>query len=213
MEMKIIFGAVFFSTVALLPLNSSALTLSAENHNQKYYTGASIVPVSVSSLVDGDFTIIDHNTMSGIIGNGIDDRTSWMFDFRNDPDYPQAATLTGELTSALLTLELTPKNNLISTDYFRLDGLDLKFDLFTNLPLDVPCIFQLELIGIYTSAEIMSVYNNNFGMITAEYADDAYISYASLNLVPAPVPEPATMFLFGTGIVSLLGRRIIRKKK
>jgi hypothetical protein len=41
--------------------------------------------------------------------------------------------------------------------------------------------------------------------------NDEYVLQVSLN--PAPVPEPTTMLLFGTGLAGLLGSRIRRKKK
>jgi hypothetical protein len=41
--------------------------------------------------------------------------------------------------------------------------------------------------------------------------DDTYTLQVSLD--PAPVPEPTTMLLFGTGLAGLMGSRIRRKKK
>jgi len=218
-KMKNLLGAiVFFSVAALMSSESSALSLNASDYNQAHYQPLNpMVPTPAASLPDGDFTIIDHDlTSTSMLGDGHNDRTSWVFNFQNDHNY--VPFLSETLVSAYLTLKLTPKNSLVTTDGVRLDGLDciggasecLPSNVFNLVPLFQLTTVQIELLDYYTSSQIRGLYNNNFGLITAQYADDSTISSATLHLT---VPEPATMLLFGTGIAGLAGSRIRRKKK
>jgi hypothetical protein len=52
----------------------------------------------------------------------------------------------------------------------------------------------------YTS-NMVSVYISHYGRFVGHYVDEA-----------APVPEPATMFLFGAGLVGLVGTKLRKKK-
>ncbi len=66
----------------------------------------------------------------------------------------------------------------------------------------------------YLSPTVVSLGQNleiRLGQIGNGY--QANFDMISLDASPAPIPEPATMLLFGTGLAALVGNRIRRKKK
>lgn len=163
------------------------------------------------TLWNGDFFIQDGaGTTNTGAGDGIDESTSWLFDFRTDSDFGSFATAAAPLATAFLTLELTSKDSLDVTDFFRLGGLTpfggcgtcspVDMSLF-DLPTGATQIMQIQLLDYYTSNDLLTVFDNNFGMVSAQYGDDAIVSYASLHL--ARVPEPFTILLFGVGLIGI----------
>jgi len=149
--------------------------------------------------------MITGNHIATLVGNGIDEYTTWVFDFTSDTDYG-AFSATDTLTSAWLTLTLTPKTGLITTDSMRINGLPVITDIIQSLAVGVTTTIEFELLTYYTSDQIMGEFASSvLGEIGMFYQDDAILSFASLDLTTAPVPEPATMLLFGLGILGLAG--------
>jgi len=65
--------------------------------------------------------------------------------------------------------------------------------------------------GVWTDSEYILAFEDLFGGGDKDY-NDFVVMVESVN--PAPVPEPATMFLIGTGLIGLagFGRRKLKKK-
>src|SRR6478672_11529418 len=89
-------------------------------------------------------------------------------DFHGDPAYPFFSTAQG-LTSAILTLTLTPKDQLITTDLVRIDVAG--FGNITNpiqvLPVNVTNTIQIDLLAqpTYTAAAILSALSTGLGKV------------------------------------------------
>ena len=116
------------------------------------------------------------------------DLTNW-HDFPDQPNRPANSSVTvigtrpsGQTISATLTFD----------DIYNFqdqDGND-----FNN--------FTLQGFTILQSLTLIS--NNNSGY--------DYFVVDNINISSAPVPEPATMLLFGTGLVGIVGSRLRKKK-
>ena len=127
-------------------------------------TGSLTPPTAVGeSVVNGDFLIVRNRIDANLTtGDGSDEETSWTFYFGEDPNYQLFKSRSGPLTSALLTLTLTPKNTGIETDVVFIETLSLTAGpdlVIQKLPVDITKTITFELLNeiSYTSAAILGI--------------------------------------------------------
>lgn len=188
-------------------------------------TAASSLPTTAAvtqDLANGPF-LIHANPSAGpghVTGDGVDEATSWAFDFTAHPQYA-AFMAEGGLAEARLTLTLNTAFFVGGvgpiTDLVR--PSDAGGDVFPGWTMPG---FISGTGGTYSSGSIttslvaqvgmnagalhnwLASHNGLFPML---YADDAIVTDASLTLVSAPVPEPAAAWLLLGGAAALLARR------
>jgi hypothetical protein len=141
------------------------------------------------TVTNGGFTI--QRTAEGInttLGDGIDETTSWTFDFTGDPNFDNFPSTS--LAFARLDLTLVPKSTLIIFDVVRIADLpDITSPPeFENLPVDASTTVQIDLLDYYSSDDILQVLSQEGGQIPMFYADDSIISSARLILTPDTQP-------------------------
>jgi hypothetical protein len=139
------------------------------------------------SVVNGDFLIVRNRIDPNLTtGDGSDEETSWTFYFGEDPHFSDFRSRSGPLTSALLTLTLTPKNEGITTDVVFIETLSLiNGPEIQTLPIDVTSTITIELLEkpSYTSTAILPLlFSGMEGRILMRFVDDAIISSAKLEL-------------------------------
>jgi hypothetical protein len=176
-------------------------------------------PPAPGSVVNGDFLLEPNpgctgpQTNCGFTGDGINDQTTWIFDFTQDPDYG-AFLASGTLTSASLSLTLTVREMQISTDVVRIRGLDNITAQIQQLVVGQTASITFDLLDFYTSNAILGNLDStlvggtvpkNAGELLMLYQDDAVVSSASLSL-STDVPEPAVAVLMLAAMVLGLAR-------
>ncbi|MBE9114462.1 PEP-CTERM sorting domain-containing protein [Lusitaniella coriacea LEGE 07157] len=158
-----------------------------------------------SPVYNGDF-LIKPDPFRPIVGDGVDEETTWTFDFspvKNVKSVFQAG----------LILDLTPKSSLIDTDEFKIDGLKfINTDIIHNLEVGKKQDVFINLLDFYSSSQLTKVFNENKGKLPFVYRDDAIVSRAELSL-GVDVPEPASVVsLFAVGVLGT-GSLLKRKQK
>lgn len=161
--------------------------------------GGSIEPPLKQSAAEGttvknnDFTI-ERTRTNNTLGDGIDEATSWTFDFTTDPDFKRFQdTLKKEkLKSGVLTLSLIPKASLISTDTLKVGNLPsigakgkspFGFPPIQALPRDIVSIVEIELLSFYTPDQIQNILTKSpKGKVPVRFSDDAIVVFAHLRL-------------------------------
>lgn len=172
---------------------------------------------------NGDFTIL----RSGVdlpVGNGVDEWTRGLFDFRSDSNYAALSSLLtiphGKIMGATLRLILTPQDTIFENDQFNLEngsfvGEPLIGDQLTNNPFlsnGISKEIVINLLDFYSQQQLANFLSGgtgdfvNDGRILLTYGDDSIVSGASLTLT-ADVPEPASFVLLGAGLAALWSTR------
>ena len=162
---------------AYAPSNTSAEAIGSPTPDQ--LQDASLE----DTITNGDFVIRRAEGENTTLGDGIDEQTTWTFDFSQDPDFAVFPTA-DSLASARLTLTLTPTSPLITFGTVKIEGLSgIKPAQFQNLPINTPSTIQLELLDFYTSERILEILNQESqGQIPMFYSGGATVSLARLDL-------------------------------
>ncbi|NJN13670.1 MAG: hypothetical protein HC815_39590 [Richelia sp. RM1_1_1] len=140
-------------------------------------------------VINGNFEISGNNERAPIVGDGLDERTWWTFDFTHNPDI-SAFQRAQSITSATLTLKLNPRLG-VATDTTGIEGLRYVLSSkITNLPLQKVSTITINLLDTYSSEEILNaLQKGEFGKFRMYYDDDAIVSFASLKLTGKVLPQ------------------------
>ncbi|MBW2740742.1 MAG: C10 family peptidase [Deltaproteobacteria bacterium] len=176
--------------INLRPMDATPITATAEGSQTPKVDDP---PFTDDPMVkNGDFTITPDGFDPGhtqSLGDGVNEGTSWRFDFIADPEF-QFFSTSLPLASALLTLELTPKGSGISTDAFKINiggFLPIITPVIQELPIGVTSTIQIELNNFYRNRALPDLLKATHGnSIPAFYADDAIVSFAELTLTSFP---------------------------
>lgn len=136
-------------------------------------------------LTNGDF-LIWPNLLAPVTGDGIDEVTSWTFDFTNDPSFasfPQDGILTGALLTLTLTTPFSPGP---PTDYVQIGSAGLPLvpmPLFLNASTGT---IEFELLDYMCASAVLEQVNYFSFKLPMYYAEDAVVSHAQLALTARP---------------------------
>jgi hypothetical protein len=182
--------------------NASSITISDEALGSR--TPNQTPAGESASVINGDFVITQVAPSPGSpnIGDGLNDTTSWSFDFGTDTNLVNGKIL----FSALLTLNLQTTFG-IDTDSFTLAGLDAVGPVeIRSLAVGFDGQVSLDLLDYYSSADILAqLVGGVYGQLPVIYEDDSIVSFARLELTA--VPEPGILALLGIGIAGISYQR------
>ena len=83
--------------------------------------------------------------------------------------------------------------------YYRLNTITVSVQ-----PLD----YGFDLLDWYSEDDLKNLILNNNGIVNIGAADDSIVHMGTLSVTVAAVPEPASLFLFGSGLVGLAAWRL-----
>ena len=207
------------SGLRFLAVGAAVLTLSATQ------------AFAVSTVADSTTPYVYDGT-----GGEVDTHYAGTFNLSNDANWGDFSSLLtiGGLSSFVLHLELTPLEYGFNTDRIRiflqttpitastnpklvpLNGVggitqavplaDLGIQLGGTYVVDQPAIIEVDLLPWFDHDDLKALVLNNGGIMNLGYGDDSEISSATLTV--SAVPEPASLFLFGTGLVGFAAWRL-----
>ena len=210
----VIAGASAFAT----PASADPITIQSvlfDYDGNVLTVGPPAVDPTGGTVSNGDFLIFRiPEAADPMTGDGVDDRTRGIFDFRADPVYGTFATR-GTITAATLSLVLTPADANYFNDQFNLENgpftgePEVGNQLTDNPLLDngLSKIVTLDLLKYYTSEQLMNFLSGGTGDFASDgrivftYADDAVVSGAMMRLTA--IPEPPTLALVGLALAGV----------
>jgi PEP-CTERM motif len=193
--------------------------------NDASTVGPPLVDAAGNPVQNGDFLIFRIQEASDVpVGNGVDERTRGLFDFRGDSNYSAFSSLLaqphGKVMSAVLSLVLTPNSVVFGNDTIGLENgpflSNLRMDQIRPFNPDdedsyVTNVYTIDLLDFYSQQQLTNFLSGGTegslpglaqdGRIIFQYSDDAFVSGASLRLI-ADVPEPGTLALLSLGLLA-----------
>jgi len=200
------------------------LQTAGQGTNTGAMTQGSIDIQGGSFTANGTITVSDKFTNSGLLtGSGTINGDVENFGTVNPGSSPGKLTINGDFVQDFLgklSVELGGYTQGADYDWLCIDGnaqlageLDISFyDDFTPKVGDIFSILTTG--GVVSGSFDPYIFENSLGL--SSYWDIGYgKNFVNIEYLGTtnPVPEPATMILFGTGLAGLIGVRLRKKKK